>query len=816
MADTDYRDKALRLVAEMTLEEKASLCSGQSFWNLQAIERLGLKPIMVTDGPHGLRKQAGATDQLGLNESIPSTCFPLACASACSFDVDLLHEVGVAIAEECRQEQVSVVLGPGVNIKRNPLCGRNFEYFSEDPLLAGEMGRALVQGVQSLDIGTSVKHYAANNQETRRTVIDSVVDIRALREIYLAPYERIVKAAQPWTLMCSYNKVNGTFASDNRWLLTDVPRGEWGFEGSIMSDWGATDDRVIGVHAGLDLEMPSSNGMNDRLVLEAVGAGTLAEEDLDQLATRIATLILRSMDALVEGYTYDAQAHHALARKAAEQSSVLLKNEDRLLPLSPDQDIAVIGAFAKQPRYQGAGSSKINPTRIESAVEALESLGLGFGYADGYHREKGADPDETLIAEACALAAGKDAVVIFAGLPEEYESEGFDRLNMDMPASHVQLIERVAAVNPNVVVVLQLGAPVELPWRDKVKSILVSYLGGQAVGGAEANLLLGHAVPCAKLAETWPLFYEDTPSSLYFPGGSKSVEYRESVFVGYRYFDSASRQVAYPFGHGLSYTEFSYSDLHADKDRFERGGRLAVGCTVENTGTLAGSEVVQLYVGLPDSSVYRPRKELRAFAKVELQPGESKQVTLELDDRSFAYYHEAEGTWAIEEGCYEVMLGASSADIRLKMQVQVDGDGKEQTLAGLFEKLPHYFTLPDGPLEIPDKEFEALYGRPLPPSERVPGTPFDINSTLNDIKDTKAGKLIAGQLKRQTQAMLGDGMSDDVAAFIDASINDMPLRSMLMLGGEGITRQMVDGMVDLANGKTLRGYFNIWRGRPKK
>ena len=830
-----YLAQARELVAQMTLEEKSLLCSGQGFWELQGIERLGLDGVMVNDGPHGLRKQAGGTDQLGLNESVPATCFPAACATACSFDRTLLREVGAAIAEECLQEKVSVVLGPGVNIKRNPLCGRNFEYFSEDPLLAGELGAALVEGIQSLGIGASVKHFAANNQETRRAAIDSVVDMRALREIYLAPFERIVKQAQPWTVMCSYNKVNGVFASDNRWLLGDVLRGEWGFEGAVISDWGATNDRVAGVRAGLDLEMPGTSGRNDKLVAAAVRDGSLPMEALDALAVRVCALTLAAVDARKEGFRYDAAAHHALAQKASEASCVLLKNEAGLLPIEPGAHIALIGSFAKAPRYQGAGSSKINPTRIEGVFDALCAMGVPFSYAEGYLRGKNAERSEELIEEACALATGKEAVIIIAGLPEDYESEGFDRKDMRMPASHVELIERVAAVNPHVAVVLQLGAPVELPWEGAAAAILVSYLGGQAAGGAVANLLLGRANPCGKLAETWPRRYEDTPSYRYFPGEAKTVEYRESVFVGYRYFDTAGIKPAYPFGFGLSYTTFTYSDLVVRPSPFDGSseGRVTVRCTVANTGERAGAEIVQLYVGLRGSKVFRARKELRGFAKVELAPGERKAATFTLERRSFAYYNSAAGAWAVEGGRWDIFIGASSADIRLVGTVDVKGDGSEAPLAGLMAQLPSYFALagkpadeplaiPDAefalskspagePLSIPDAEFAALYGKPLPPAQRLPGEPFTANSTMSEIQDTFAGRVILAQIHKQAKKLMGDTPSEDVQDIIDASILDMPLRSMMLFGGDRVPPRMVEGMVDMANGKLLSGLIKMWR-----
>ncbi|MCC8023536.1 MAG: glycoside hydrolase family 3 C-terminal domain-containing protein, partial [Clostridiales bacterium] len=605
------------LVSRMTLEEKASLCSGKDFWHLKGVERLGLSSVMVTDGPHGLRKQAGESDHLGINDSVKATCFPTASATACSFDPELMREIGAALGEECRQEDVAVILGPGANIKRSPLCGRNFEYISEDPYVTGEMAAALISGIQSQGIGTSMKHYAANSQETRRMSTDSVVDERALREIYLTGFETAVKKAQPWTLMCAYNKLDGTYLSNNKRLLTDILREEWGFEGLVMTDWGAMDDRVKGVEAGLDLEMPASGGFTDTQIVEAVRAGKLSEAALDRAVERITALILRCQEGRQAGYRYDRDAHHALARRAAAQSTVLLKNEGGLLPLAGNARIAVIGQFAKTPRYQGAGSSKIEPTRLDNAWDALAQTALEAEYAPGYNLGKERQDAAALRAGACKAARDKDVVVLFAGLPDAYESEGFDRDTLEMPQEHVDLIEAVAAENPNVVVVLQCGAPVEMDWADRVKGIVLSYLGGQAGGSGCVDVLTGKVNPGGKLAETFPYHLSDTPSFRYFPGYSKSVEYRESLYVGYRYYDAADKAVRYPFGYGLSYTTFEYSNLKLGAAEYEPGGgTLAVSFTVTNTGTVPGAEVAQIYVRLEKSRIFRAKRELKGFQVV--------------------------------------------------------------------------------------------------------------------------------------------------------------------------------------------------------
>ncbi len=799
--------KAKELVDQMTLEEKASLCSGLDFWHMKGVERLGLPSLMVTDGPHGLRKQAGDADHLGINESVPATCFPTASATAGSFDTELMREIGVALGEECQQEDVAVLLGPGANIKRSPLCGRNFEYISEDPYVTGEMAAALIAGVQSQGVGTSMKHFAANNQEWCRMTGNSVVDERALREIYLSGFEKAVKQSQPWTLMCSYNRLNGTYASENKWLLTDVLRDEWGFAGAVMTDWGATNERVAGVKAGLDLEMPSSDGYNDAEIVAAVKAGELQEEQLDKVVIRVVELIEKARDARRQGFRYDAEAHHALARKAAARSCVLLENKDHILPLDQERSVAVIGQFAKTPRYQGAGSSKINPIRIDNACDALNEAGIAYSYAEGYSLERGAQPDEAKIQEACKAAAGKDVVLLFAGLPDEYESEGFDRDTLAMPDAHNQLIEAVAAVNPNVVVVLQLGAPVVMPWADRVKGILVSYLGGQAGGSGCVDVLTGKENPSGRLAETWPEQLADTPAYAYFPGGTKSVQYRESIYVGYHYYDKVGKSVAYPFGYGLSYTDFEYSDLQISE--------TAVRVTVKNTGRVKGAEVVQLYIGREQGKVFRARRELKGFCKVYLEPGESREVEMKLDQRSFAYYNTAVHDWATEAGSYTIEVGASSRDIRLSGSIQVSGDGLEEKLAGLPEAAPVYFNLPGGELAVPEKDFTALYGKSLPPLERPQGQPFDQNSTLNDLKETKIGQQMLKQMQEQAGDMVG-GMGEDMDAMVDAMMMHMPLRAMMMMGGDAMTPKMMQGMIDMANGKMVSGMFKLWRGRPKK
>jgi beta-glucosidase len=661
------------LIKEMTLEEKASLCSGLDFWHLKGIDRLEIPSIMVTDGPHGLRKQQESADHLGLYNSVPATCFPSAVGLASTWNRSLVEKVGVALGEECQAEDVAVLLGPGANIKRSPLCGRNFEYFSEDPYLSSELAASHIKGVQSEGVGTSLKHFAANNQEYRRMSIDAVVDERTLREIYLASFENAVKKSQPWTVMCSYNKVNGEYASENKTLLTDILKDEWGFEGFVVSDWGAVNERAKGLEAGLELEMPSSNGLGDRKIVEAVQNGKLTEEKLNLAVERLLNIIFKAVDNNKENATYDVEEHHQLAREVARESMVLLKNEDFILPFKKEGTIAVIGEFAKTPRYQGGGSSHVNPTKLENILEEVEKAAPNVNvlYAQGYELNNDAI-DENLWTEAKEAAIQADVAVLFVGLPDRYESEGYDREHLRLPDTHRVLIEAVADVQPNVVVVLSNGAPVEMPWIDKVKGLLEGYLGGQALGGAIADLMFGEANPSGKLAETFPKELRHNPSYLNFPGEGDKVEYKEGLFVGYRYYDAKGIEPLFPFGYGLSYTSFEYSNLSINKEEILDNGIVEVSVTVNNTGDVVGKEIVQLYVRDVESTVIRPAKELKGFEKVQLQPGEEKIVTFFLDKRSFAYYNMDIADWHVESGVFEILVGKSSADIQLKGRIQVN------------------------------------------------------------------------------------------------------------------------------------------------
>lgn len=663
-----------KILSEMTLEEKAGLCSGQDFWTTKAIERLGIPSIWFADGPHGLRKQSGVADHLGVNGSVAATCFPTASGLASSWNRELIYRVGEALGVESQAEGVSILLGPGANIKRSPLCGRNFEYFSEDPYLTGELAVAHITGVQSQGVGTSLKHFAVNNQEHRRMTIDAVVDERTLREIYLTGFEIAVKKAQPWSVMSAYNQLNGTYCSENETLLTGILREEWGHEGIVVSDWGAVNDAVNSVAAGMNLEMPTSNGFGQKSIIDAVRDGMLSEETVDRVVKRLLMIIFKAMDNKKTDVVVDKEAHHKLAREAAKETMVLLKNDDQLLPLSKQSRIAVIGAMAVDMRYQGGGSSHINPTRLDNALEEIiRTVGDGgkIRYAKGYEQSTD-DNDEVLMKEAIEIAKLSDSAVLFVGLPDAYESEGYDRTHLSLPANQIELINRIASVQPNIVVVLSNGSPVIMPWIKHVKSVLEAYLGGQAAGGAIADLLFGDANPSGKLAETFPMNLKHNPSHPYFPGEGDRVEYREGIFVGYRYYDSKDIAPLFPFGYGLSYTTFEYSDLVIDKSNITDQESVQVTLKIKNTGKRYGKEIVQLYVKTNASNVIRPEKELKGFAKIALEPGEEQTVLFTLDKRSFAYYNIEMKDWHAESGVYEIGIGSSSRNILLTANIVVE------------------------------------------------------------------------------------------------------------------------------------------------
>jgi len=790
-----------KILKELTLEEKASLCSGEDFWHLKSVKRLGIPKIMVADGPHGLRKQDEEQDHVGMGNSVPATCFPTASATACSWDVELMDKIGKALAEECLQENVSVILGPGANIKRSPLCGRNFEYISEDPYLTGEIAAALIKGVQSKGIGTSLKHFALNNQESRRMSIDVVADERTKREIYLAGFEKAVKKAKPWTVMCSYNKEGGTYLSDHSVLLRDLLKKEWGFDGVVVSDWGACNDRVQGVRAGMDLEMPSSNGKNDEKIVAAVENGELSEEELDEAVLRILKLIDKASEKN-DNYKYDIEAHHALAKEAAIKSCVLLKNEG-ILPIDKNEKVLVIGEFAENPRYQGAGSSQINPHKVDTALKTLDLINAKYEYTKGYN-VKSSEPDEEKIHKAIEMAKDAGKVVIFTGLTDDYESEGYDRQHLDMPLSHNELISRVCKVNPNVIVVLQNGAPVEMPWIEDTKAVLENYLGGQAGSAAAVEILYGNANPSGKLAETFPKKNEDNPSYNYFPAGPVTVEYREGIYVGYRYYDKAKKEVLFPFGHGLSYTKFKYSNLKAmKKGEFD----YEVSVSVKNTGKVAGSEIVQLYIKNNDSQIYKAEKELKGFCKIELEPGEEKQASFMLNKRAFAFYDVKINDWNVDSGVYNILIGASSSDIRMIETITISS-GIEYICPYEKNEISQYYNLAEGNFEVSDSQFEKILGRPLTLNSLDKRRKIDRSTTISDIQHKLLGRMLYKViLKNLRQKVEGDGevANEKMTRMFEAIVNELPLRSFEIMSGEGLPKYFVEGLVYLLNNRFIKG-----------
>lgn len=803
------------IIKQMTLEEKAGLCSGADAWRTKAVERLNIPRIAVSDGPHGLRREPEIGEFIGFNESEPATCFPAESAIACSWDKELIKRVGQAIGEECLVENVAVLLGPGVNIKRDPLCGRNFEYYSEDPYLTGELAAAFINGVQSKGIGTSLKHFAVNNQESSRMTIDAVVDERALREIYLAGFEAAVKKAKPATLMCSYNKVCGTYASENKYLLSDILRDEWKFEGLVMSDWGAVNERVEALKAGLALEMPGGSRDNDARIVEAVKTGKLDEGILDRTVADLLELILAESENPDGKYTYDKKAHHSLAREAAENSAVLLKNEDNILPLDKGKRITIIGEFAKNPRYQGSGSSLINPLKLDNPYDTLKEYGIEFTYAAGYNRRRDS-VDQKLIDEAVEAAKASDAVIIFAGLPSLYESEGYDRAHMKLPENQNELIRQVAGVTTDIVVVLMGGSPMEMPWINDVKGLINMYLPGQAGGSAAVNLLFGKSNPCGKLAETYPIKYEDCSSGRFFPGGPKTVEYRESIYVGYRYFDTAKADVLFPFGFGLSYTTFEYSNLKISKKSVSDNESVVVTADIHNTGSREGAEVVELYIHEIDSRVFKADKELKGFAKVFLRPGEKRTVTFELSKQDFSYYNVKARDWCVESGEYEILIGASSRDIKLKEVINIKSQ-KETECPYDRSLLKSYYEL-DGSFEPGENEFELLYGKPLPSNVVDIKEKFTYNSTLKDIMRKLTGRIIS---KIVVNIASKNGVHDEERA--EVTVNMMkrmmpenPLRSIAISSGGMLNFAMLDGLLLMLNGKRTRGIIKIIKSMMRK
>ena len=785
-----YQEQIKELMKELTLEEKVSLLSGKDFWSTKPIYRLKIDSLYLTDGPHGVRKQSTESDELSLQNSTAATCFPTACCSACSFDPNIMYEMGEAISKEAKANKVSALLGPGINIKRSPLCGRNFEYFSEDPYLAGKMASGWISGLEDNGIAASLKHFAANNQETLRLVIDSIVDERALREIYLQAFEIAIKESNPSTVMCSYNRVNGDFASESKYLLNDILREEWGFEGIVISDWGAVNDRVEAVKAGLDLQMPSTNGYDDKKVYDAVRNNIIDESVLDKVIIRLLDFSLNRMHNIYQNFSNDKEENHKIARKIAENSIVLLKNEYKILPAKKESKIAVIGEFAQKPRYQGNGSSLINAYKIDTAEEYFREHNIEFNYAKGYDSNS-SNIDNTLIEEAVNISKDKDIVIIFAGLINSYESEGFDRKHLNLPENHNHLIEEISKVNKNIVVVLSIGAPVLMPWIDKVKGIINLYLAGEAAVSAAFNIIFGIVNPSGKLAETFPLKLEDNPSYKYFPGGNKSVEYRESIFVGYRYYDKAEKDVLFPFGFGLSYTSFEFSNLIvSDANTIAGLDNIHVVFDIKNTGDMFGCEVAQIYISAPENNIFKAKKELKGFIKVFLEPNETKTVIIKLNKRSFSFYNAETKQYEIENGLYTIYVGNSSRNLILSKSMEINSNDYNN------EKLYSYFNIKD--INISDEDFEKLLGRKLKPINIKACKPYNINNNLADLLHEEIAKDFYNKLLIGLNEMFKDDKTDTKKMF-ESMMLETPLRSLYTMSGGLISRNDIENLLQSLN-----------------
>lgn len=786
-----YMQNTELLLKKLTLEEKCALLSGAETFKTRGMPKHGIPQMWLSDGPHGLRKQAGESDHLGLNPSVPATCFPTASAVANSWDAALGEEIGAALGEEAAAQEVSVLLGPGLNMKRNPLCGRSFEYFSEDPYLAGKLAAGYIRGIQSKGVAACPKHFAVNSQETRRMASDSIVDERTLREIYLTGFEIAVKEGHPRSIMSSYNLVNGTYANENKHLLMEILRGEWGFDGAVITDWGGSNDHALGVKNGSTLEMPAPGGDSVRELLAAVESGKISESDIDARLSELLPLVFDTKAALdAAPREFDAAAHHALARRAAEESLVLLKNEGSLLPLAAGGKVAVIGDFAKNPRYQGAGSSMVNSTQVDVLLDKLIDSELNIiGYQQGFDRH--GKPDAALQKSACELAAQTDTVILCMGLDEIAESEGLDRSNLRLAQNQVDLLQAVAAVNPKIVVVLYSGSVVETPWLDNCQALLYAALGGQAGAGAVADALTGKVNPCGKLAETWPLAYADVPSAADFATRRKTVEYREGLYIGYRYFTTAEKAVRFPFGYGMSYTTFAYSDMAAD----EQG----VSLTVTNTGSVAGTEIVQLYVAKKDSALFRPAKELKGFARVTLAPGEKQRITIMLDDKAFRFWNVKANRWEIEGGEYELLVGASVEDIRLCEKISVHGTATVHPYEDV--DLDCYYK--GNVLHVSDADFEKLLGHPIPNGK----TKIDRNLTLGELNHARSplGWLVWLVLTILLDASYKRGKPDLNILFQ----YNMPLRALAKMTNGAISMGMVDGIVMELQGFWVLGLVRV-------
>ncbi len=801
------------LLTELTLEEKAALCSGISSWETTPVKRLNIPSVFMADGPHGVRREQKQTSFGNVfMPAMPATCFPPAVTLASSWDTELVKEVGKALGEESLDHEVQILLGPGVNIKRSPLCGRNFEYFSEDPYLAGELAVAYIDGVQSTGVGTSLKHFAVNSQEFRRMTSSSELDERAMREIYLAAFETAVKRSRPYTVMCSYNRVNGTYAAENKHLLDEILRKEWGFDGVVVSDWGAVADRVEGIRAGMNIQMPSADGITDKWIVEAVRKGELDESRLDEIVGEILGLILKCTEnaTLHHGYKADFTAHRKLARKAASHGAVLLKNADSVLPLDKNADIAVVGALAKNLRTQGSGSSRLNPIKETSFTDYLDEIGKKYAYAEGYDCVTD-DTDDRMICEAGEAVKGKDAVLLFIGLTDAFESEAFDRKHLSIPESHLRVLEEVTRYNRNVIVVLTGGSPSAMPYLDKVKAVLNVYLTGEAGGEATYDILFGDVNPSGKLAETFPLALADNPMHEFYE--KENAEYRESIFVGYRYYDTAHKEVLFPFGYGLSYTEFKYSDLKLSADAIDENDVLKVSFRITNVGKVKGAEIAQLYVKDTESTLFVAEKELKGFVKAELEPGESKTVTLTLDRRSFAHYNVLAKDWRVEEGEFAILVGASSRDIRLRGKVYVSAE--ECVVPDYRESAPAYYDLASV-VRYPEKDYEVLLGRKAEKYVQPKRGEYTMLTCMGQLNHGVIARLVKYLGHKYSVALLPKDTPYSQIKMVRAGALDMPIRNTYAMSSGAVDYMMACGLLDLVNGKFFRGLFRLIKGYFKK
>jgi len=801
--------KYSELIEQLTLDEKASLMSGKDFWQTQNIDRLNIPSMFLADGPNGLRKQKAAADHLGLNESVKSTCFPTSATLANSWNPSMVEHIATYLGAEAVAEKVSVLLGPGINIKRNPLGGRNFEYYSEDPYLAGKIAAGFIRGIQKNGIAASVKHFAANNQEFRRMSIDSVVDERALREIYLTPFEIAVKEGKTKTVMASYNLINGSYANENTHILQDILRNEWGFKGVVVSDWGGINDRVLSLKASSELEMPTSGGQTNLEIIQAVKNGTLEEHILDEAVNRLLSLVFDSQEGLREKPThFDINRHHKAAEKAAEESIVLLKNENNILPLKKGSRIAIIGDFARELRFQGAGSSGVNPTKLDSILESIDDLQCEYlGFEPGFHRY--GKQNKKLAKKASKLAVKSEVVLLFLGLDEYSETEGMDRTSLNLPKNQLDLIETIYQVNKNIVVILSCGSVIDMNWDVKAKAVLHAYLPGQAGAHAILNILSGAVSPSGKLSETYPMTYNDVPSAKYFPGIENTVEYRESIFVGYRYFDSTKIPVKYPFGHGLSYTSFEYRNLKVTEE--------GISFNLKNTGKVDAKEIVQLYVGKKSSDILRPKKELKGFVKELIAAGQTKKIMIPFDDYTFRFFNAKSNQWEIEPGTYQLYIGSSSLDIRLESMIKKDKP-EIDSLYSLSE-FPGYSSLKVQ--NISDTEFEKLLGRPIPDPHYVfykkKRMKVDYNTTVQQLRFSRgwSGRFFAWGVRVGYKFMRFIGQKK-MANMMQMALYHNPMRNMSRLTGGAITWGQLDGMILMFNGHFFKGAGQFLKSGKKK